>query len=335
MPKRTRREGYQLKSERKAWAFLRPLLLAVAATAAWIALSAAGASADSSPSHDLPPGGVDSAATSLTHQAKDELEPVLAGLGAGPPAKAPATAGAPASTVAALTPAPSLRPAAEEVSGLADNAVQSVPVVNELVPTGAAAAVVDPAVGAVDSVVGGAVGAAVPLAETVLQPLDPVLEPVVSAVALPAVPPEAGPQAALPDTTDISAASAPEPAAGPPSVADLPQTARDVRGPVESGAMSQTSGAESRTQMKRAAVAPSLSEAGPEDAPFRTPSNVPPLAPGAAIGGSGSSGGNGPATSGWISPHHFAAPSAGAPGIQDRSLTAPTPVSFDPGSSPD
>ncbi|MDT0169221.1 hypothetical protein [Pseudarthrobacter sp. BRE9] len=41
-----------MKPERNAWAFLRPLLLALAAAASWIALSAAGASADSSASSD-------------------------------------------------------------------------------------------------------------------------------------------------------------------------------------------------------------------------------------------------------------------------------------------
>lgn len=315
-----------MKSERTAWAFLRPLLLVVAATAAWIALSAAGASADSSPSHDLLPGAVHSAAN-LPHLAKDELEPVVAGVDGG-------TAPAPASTVASLIPAPSLRPAAEEVSGLADSAVQSLPVVNELVPTGAVVAVVDPAVGAVDGVVSGTVGAAVPLAETVLQPLDPVLEPVVSAVTLPAVPPEEGPGAGLPVATDVGAAS-PQPAPGPPLGAELPQTTQGVTGKAQSATTPHDSGAESRMQMVRAAVTPALSKAVPQDAPFHMPSDVPPAVPGAAIGGSGPSGGNGPAAPGWISAHDFPPPVAGMAAIPGRSLTAPARVSFDPGSSPD
>ena len=317
-----------MKSKSSAWAFLRPLLLVVAATAAWIALSAAAASADSTPSRDLLPGAVDSAAANLTHQAKNELEPVLAGLDGG-------TAKAPASSVASLIPAPSLRPAAEEVSGLADNGVQSVPVVNGLVPMGAVAAVVDPAVGAVDGVVGGTVGAVVPLADTVLEPLDPVLEPVVNAVVLPVIPPEAEPQAVLPVTTDVSAASAPEPVPGTPPVTELPLPTQDVIGPAQSGAVSHSSGAKSGLQMKFAAATPVLSEAGPEDAPFRAPSEVPPATPGAAPGGSGPSGGNGPAASGWISSHHFPIPAAGMPAIPGHSLTAPSAVSFDTGSSPD
>ena len=321
-----------MKSKSSAWAFLRPLLLVVAATAAWIALSAAGASADSSPSRDLLPKAVDSAAAKLTHQAKDELEPVQAGLDGG-------TATAPASAAASLIPAPSLRPAAEEVSGLADNAVQSVPVVNGLVPTGAVAAVVDPAVGAVDGVVGGTVGAAVPLADTVLEPLDPVLEPVlepvVNAVVLPVVPPPAEPQAVLPVATDVSAAPALDPAPGPPTVAELPRTTQDMTNPPQSGAISQNSGAKSRLQMKLAAATPVLSEAGPEDAPFRARSEVPPAVPGAALGGSGPSGGNGPADAGWISSHHIPVPAVGMAAIPGHSLTAPAPVSFDTGSSPD
>ncbi|MDQ0771151.1 hypothetical protein QF031_003900 [Pseudarthrobacter defluvii] len=322
-----------MKSEGSAWAFLRPVLLVVAATAAWIALSAAGASADSSPSRDSLAGAVDSATASLTHQAKDELDPMLAGLDGGP-------AKAPASTVASLIPvpripAPSLRPAAEEVSGLADNAVQSVPVVNELVPTGAVAAMVDPVVGGVDGIVDGTVGAAVPLADAVLEPLDPVLEPVVSAVTPPVVGPEAGPGAGRPVATAVSAASAEEPAPGLPTVAELPQTTGGVTHPAPSAAKSQASVAERRMQMMRAAVTPVLSEAGPEDAPFHTPSDLPPAVPGAAIGGNSPSGANGPAAPGWISPHYFPAPADGTAAIQGRSLTAPTPASFDPGSSPD
>ena len=272
-----------MKSERTAWTFLRPLLLVVAATAAWIALSAAGASADSSPSRDLLPGAVGSAA--------------------------------------------------EEVSGLADNAVQSVPVVKEVMPTGAVTAVVDPAVGTVDGIVGATVGAAVPLADTVLEPLAPVLEPVVSAVTLPAVGPDPGP--GVPVFMDGSAASAPEPAPGPPPNAGLPQTPGDVAGPAQSPDILQSYGAESPLQMTRAAATPALSKASPEDVPFQTPFDVPPVVPGAAMGGSSLSGGNGPPAAGWISQHHFPAPEAGTAATQSRSLTAPAPVSFDPGSSPD
>lgn len=311
-----------MKSKSSAWAFLRPLLLVVAATAAWIALSAVGASADSSPSHDLLPGAAHSAAN-LTHQAKDELEPAPAGLAGGP-------ATAPASTVASLVPA-SLRTAAEEVTGLTENVVQSVPAVSEVVPAGEVAAVADPAVGVVD----GAVGAVVPLAGAVLEPLDPVLEPVVNAVVLPVVPPEAEPQTVLPVTTDVGAAPVPEPAPGPPPVAELPKTTQGVTNPAQSGAVSQNLGAKSRLQMKLAAATPVLSEAGPDDAPFRAPSEVPPAVPGAAIGGSGPSGGYGPAASAWITAHHFPVPAVGMAAILGQSLTATAPVSFDPGSSPD
>ncbi|MDP9985895.1 hypothetical protein J2S98_001040 [Arthrobacter oryzae] len=321
-----------MKSESTAWAFLRPLLLAVAATAAWIALSAAGASADSSPSRDLLPGVLDSAAANLTHQGKDAPEPVMAGPDGG---KATATA----STVASLVPAPSLRPAAEEVSGLAEDVVQSVPAANELVPSGTVAAVVDPAVVAVDGIVDGTVGAAVPLAVTVLAPLDPVLEPalepVIDAMPLPIAAPEAEPVAVLPVTTDVAAAPAPEPAPASPPAAELPQTTGGVTGPAQSPGLLQSTSPESRVQMKLAAVTPVLFKAGPEDEPFRTPWDVPPAVPSAATSGSSLSGGNDPAASGWTSSPHFPAPAAGTSAIGGPLLTAPSPVSFDPGSSPD
>jgi len=317
-----------VKSEADAWAFLRPLLLVVAATAAWIALSATGAAADSTPSPKSFPGAADSATATIAHQAKNALKPAQEGLNGG-------LSTAPASTVASLIPAPSLRPAAEEVTGLADHVVQSVPVVSELVPAGTVAAVADPAVGSVDGIADGTVGMAVPLAVTVLAPLDPVLEPVINAVPLPAAAPEAEPVAVLPVTTDVTPAPAPEPAPAFPPAADLPQTTGSVTGPAQSPALFQGNGPESRHQILLAAATPVLSTADPEDAPFRTPRDVPPAVPGAAASGSSPSGGNGPAASGWISSHHFPAPVAGTAALRGPLPTVPAPVSFDPGSSPD
>nr|WP_306629215.1 hypothetical protein [Arthrobacter ulcerisalmonis] len=156
--------------------------------------------------------------TTVTQQAGDVLAPVESGLGGG-------LVEAPASTVPTLVTAPSLRPAVEDVTGLADHVVQAVPVVHAVVPAGTVAAVVDPAVGTVDGVVDGAVGTLVPLAGVALEPLDPVLEPVISAVPLPVVAPEVETDAVLPAVTDAfeSAVPGPTPADARPAVAELPQ----------------------------------------------------------------------------------------------------------------
>src|SRR4051794_29579389 len=126
----SRGEAYSVKSKPLAWAILRPLLIAVAAAASWIVFSAAGASADSSTSSDSPlatgASTLSSVTTTVTRQAKDLLEPVEPGPGGG-------LSNAPASIVPTLVPAPSLRPVAEEVEGLAENAVETVPVVNLVV----------------------------------------------------------------------------------------------------------------------------------------------------------------------------------------------------------
>ncbi|MGX5715844.1 hypothetical protein [Arthrobacter sp. MAHUQ-56] len=58
-----------MKSKLNAWAFLRPLLLAVAVAASWVALSAAGASADSSTSSDPLLGVAGSTLSSVTSTA--------------------------------------------------------------------------------------------------------------------------------------------------------------------------------------------------------------------------------------------------------------------------
>jgi hypothetical protein len=159
-----------VKSKPLAWAILRPLLIAVAAAASWIVFSAAGASADSSTSSDSPldsgASTLSSVTTTVTHQAKDLLEPVEPGLGGG-------LSNAPASTVPTLVTAPSLRPVVEDVTALADDVVQTVPVVNQVVPAGTVTAVVDPAVGTVDGIADSALGTLVPLFPCPLVPLFP------------------------------------------------------------------------------------------------------------------------------------------------------------------
>ncbi|WP_285318836.1 hypothetical protein [Pseudarthrobacter sp. lyk4-40-TYG-27] len=342
-----------MKSHHNPWAFLRPLLLALAATAAWVALSAGGASADTgaddSDSRHSMLGSVGSSLRSVTtavaHQAKGALEPVEATLKGGPD-------NAPVASVPALIPAPSLGPAVKDVTGLADQVVQSVPVVNRVVPAGTVGTVVDPVAGTVGTVLDRAVETVAPIAGAVLEPLEPVVEPVTDAVPLPGVnPADSGP--VPPVVTDAIDTLTSDPASTPaPSVTGLPQAGHEADASVTVANADAAGTAPGRaamilgdalpgtgqacdTRMNSVANAPALAEAGPDHAPIHEPSDSLPGVPGATTGGSSSSGGNGPAVPAWLNAHHFYVPAAGTAAIEGRLLAAPAPVSFDPGSSPD
>jgi len=346
LAKRLWGEGYYVKSKLNPWLFLRPLLLALAATAAWITLSAVGASADSSPSRDSLVGAVGSSLKSasghISHQAKDVLEPVKTGLNGG-------LAKAPASTVASLIPSPSLAPVVQDVTGLADRAVQSVPVVGTVVPAGTVPAVVDPVAGAADAALESTVGTLVPVAEQVLAPLDPVLEPVAGAVlppvtipSLPALP--AVPEPGIPATVDPEVSALPVSASGAVPTDAEPDPAPALAGiAADSTAARGTAAsvtAPSAKFISGLATAPAASATdGTEPSVDPVPGNYPvepaPGAPASTTGGAGSSGGNGPAAPAWFSAYHFQIPAAGQAAARGSLLTAPAPASFDPGSSPD
>lgn len=294
-----------MKSKLSAWAFLRPLLIAVAAAASWVALSATGAWADSSTSGDplLEAAGStwSSVSSTATHHARDVLEPAAAGPG----------------------------------TGVADQLVQTVPVANTAVPAGTVAAVVNPSVDTVDTVdgmVGGTLGTVVPLAGAILQPLQPVLDPVISAAPLPAVTPAAPPAAApaLPAGIQLPGGDPPSPAAEPQQANAGPE----IVAPSPSHRMPNT-GFACDPRLRPAAATALAPGAGPGDAPSRTPSDPSPAVPGAAPGGSSPSGGNGPSLPATLGAHHLHAPGTGSAAIQGRLLAAPAPVPWDPGSSPD
>lgn len=324
-----------MKSRLAAWTFLRPLLLAVAAAASWIALSAAGASADTSaPGDPLPgagPSTLASATATLTHQAGVVLEPVESG---------PASAQATPSPVAS----PPLRPAVEDVTAVADDVVQAVPVVSTVVPAGAVSAVVDPAIGTVDGVAGETVGAVVPVAGAVLEPLAPVLEPVISAVPLPA------PIAPPPTTTAPLPAGVDNPQAGaaPAGLAGLevgaaglevgiPGTAPASAPPLHEIPLSHgkfhSNSLPCGPGMKPSAGRPLLTGADPQSPPSRGPDDLLPGVPG-ATGGSNLSR-NGSAMPAWLDGQNLHMPAAGSTAVQGSLPPAPAPVSFYPGSFPD
>lgn len=308
-----------------AWAFLRPLLLAVAAAAAWIALSAAGASADSgTPGDTLPLAAtpaVETVTKAVTQQAPDPT-----------PSR---TVSKPALASAAV---PSLQAAAKDAAALADHVAETVPVVNTVVPERTVAAAVDPALGTVDRVVGGTMESITPVAGAVLEPVAPVLDPVLSAVPLPA---------------HVAAGEQPAAATLPPVAGALPPgdgapagTAASVAAPTGNAPGSALAGPEllplherlpgngppHTLQPLHAAGALQLPGADPHNTPFHGPFDA---LPGTAAGGSGSSSGNGSGMPAWLEAHNLRIPGVGPSSIHG-SLPKATPlVSFDPGSSPD
>lgn len=296
-----------MKSKLNAWAFLRPLLIAVAAAASWLTLSATGASADSSTSSDPLLGAAQSTLSSVsgtaTHQARDVQEPAEAG-------------------------------AVEDTARLAGQLMQTVPMVNTAVPAGTVSAVVDPALDTVDGVAAGTVGTVIPLAGAVLEPLEPVLDPVINAVPLPVVTPAVPPAAApalpadipLPDEAAAPRAAEPQQANAGPDIASAPPL---------SHRMLPSTGLACDSRLKPAAATALASGVAPQDAPLRGPSDVLPAMPGAATGGSSPSGGHGQAMPARLGDLYFHPPGAGLAAIQGRLLAAPAPVPSDPGSSPD
>ncbi|WP_045731134.1 hypothetical protein [Pseudarthrobacter chlorophenolicus] len=339
-----------MQSQHKAWALLRPVLLAAAAATSWLALTAGAASADQGPSRDPLLGSVSSSLNSVTGhvtaEAKNVLEPVKAGLGGG-------LAKAPGSTVASLVPTPSLAPVVQDVTTLTDKAVQSLPVVNKVVPAGTVPAVLDPVASTVDHVVDSTVGGTVvPVTEAVLTPLDPVLAPVTGVIPVP--PTEAVEPPAIPVTPDLAdpAGAVPVPALLPapevpaaegsapvsdsaPAPAQPASTA--VNAPAASPAhdFSLTAAGQPHSLAPAAATVAAASGELPVPAPGHIPGEPLVGTPASTTGGAGTSGGNGPAGPAWLSTYNFHVPADGTAAVEGLILAAPAPVSFDPGSSPD
>lgn len=342
-----------MQSQHHIWAFLRPVLLAAAAATSWIVFSALGASADPGSSHSSPAGKslvgtVGSSLNAVTShaagQAKDVLAPVTAAVNGG-------LAESPSSSVASLPPAPSLAPVVHEVAGLADEVVQNVPVVKEVVPAGTVAAVTNPVVRTVDGAADSAVGTVTNVAGTVLEPLDPVLAPVTGTVPLPVITPELPPLPAVPAAAQPDAAAPASSSLQPPAIPAVDDVSPDA-GPAQESAASVPATADTPVepsgylgapryslvrglpvQLSTPSVATSENPAGP--APFEAPAEPLPGAPATTTGGASASNGNGPVQPAWVDAHHFFLPAPGSARIQGILLHAPAPVSFDPGSSPD
>jgi hypothetical protein len=306
------------------WRALRPVLLAGAATLTWLTFSSPAASADVLSDTSSLLGGVTSSVSSVT----DKL--------AGP---APTV---PAPPLPAAPPAGLLQPVVDQVSGIADNVVSVVPVVNQVVPAGTVTAVAAPIAHVSDGATAAVVEAVVPPVAESLPVLAPVLQPVSDVVTgtaplpveLPELPvvavDEDVPAAGAVVPTEASAAAEPAPAATPAlSDSSLNAAPDTVTIPYGAVALAGTS-----TPLLAASSMSDFSDEQPGTADPSPARAQAPAAPGSGAG-SGAAPGGSPGSAAFLSPFNFDLPLSGAVCAGESPEHAPAPVSFDPGSSPD
>jgi len=315
------------------WRALRPVILAGAAAVSWLTLSSTAASADSGPDSSSLLGSVTSSVSSLAQDVAATVSPA-----------------APTSTAGPATGPGLLQPVVTSVSGVADNLIAAVPVVDQVIPAGTVSTVSAPVVGLADNVTAGVAQVVVAPAAEAVPALEPVLQPVsdlltgAAPLPLPLPDPPVGavpvdlPAGVIPD-------SAPAQGAAVETLPDVPETAPepDVAG---SAAAGQDTGGNPGSEASSVTVLAGTS--GPRTAvsvpadpayehplpvgPAPLPAQVPAPASGAGSGGS-SSGPSGAVA--WLTPFGFGFERPGLVPAIGASEHAPAPVSFDPGSSPD
>ena len=299
------------------WRALRPVLLAGAATLTWLTLSSTAATADSTDSGPLL-GGVTSSISSLTAPVTGTL-PSLAEVAAPAPS--------------ASTPSGLLQPVVGTVAGTSDEVVAAIPAVNTVVPAGTVSAVAVPVAVVADDAAAGVVETVAPPLVEAVPALEPVVQPISDLVAgvsplpvtLPSVPDA---EAILADSTTVLADS---PSGDQVSAAKtLPGVAVDRASgsPALSAALAGTSASPSGPTTAVGSADPALPNAD-DPSPY------------AALDGPGSGSGSGASPSGpsgsaaWLNDFDLELLLPGAFPAIGSSAHAPSPVSFDPGSSPD
>lgn len=293
------------------WRALRPFLLAGAVTATWLALSASAATADSSRDSGSLLDGVTSPVSSLTAPFTGADTPILEALPPAPP------------------PSGLLQPVVGNVASTADDLIDALPVVDSVVPAGTVTSVAVPAAAVLDTAADDLMGTVAPPLVDAVPVLEPVLQPVVHLMdatvpTLPVTLPDlsvdgiaVGGEAAT--IVDVAAGPAAEPAPGPST-----DTAEHLRA---------ATGTSSAPAMTSARILP----AAPESPWTGDPSTPPAPAPAVPASGAGSgappSGPSGSAA--WLDEVSLDLPLPGSFLMSGSPQHAPSPVSFDPGSSPD
>jgi hypothetical protein len=306
---------------RSPWRLLRPVLLASAATLTWLTLSTSAATADSSADSGALLGGVTSSVSSLSSALTETVAPPA-------PSPAPAPAPAPVDPSAGL-----VQPVVGSLAGTADLLVTEAPVLDYAVPAGTVSAVTAPFATVADDATAGLVNTvAPPLAEAV-PVLETLLEPVTDLV---------GGVASLPELPlDVTVSSPVEALSADSVIAPVSVTSQLHSAPTDGGTVlaggptvaTQPAGSGTTAPIALAAAGTHPDRPG---APLTLdPSGIPsPLGPTSGAGsGAPSSGSNGSAA--WLDTFGFYLPLPGAFRISGPSEHAPSPVSFDPGSSPD
>jgi hypothetical protein len=309
----------RVESARLPWRALRPLLLAGAAATAWLALSAPAASADSADSGSLL-GGISSSVSSIAGTAA---------------ADAPAVAALPAQPV---TPEPEdlLQPLTGPVTGTVDYLIETVPVVNQIVPAGNIGTVTAPVVTAADTIVAEAADTVLPTANDALPVLDPILEPVEELLSGIDSLPLAESEAVAPDPAVVLDISAFDGGFGTDVEPDLggPFNASPDSSELSATPDSAASLPAARPGSARSTAAPAGSLESPGNGEAAPGPHELPAVPGSGSGTSQSSGA-GPGGTAWLSTFHLDVPPAGVFPVSGPLQNSPAPVSFDPGSSPD
>lgn len=292
---------------RSPWRALRPLLLAGAVTATWLTLSASAATADSSRDSGSLLGGLTSSVSSQTASSTGAVSPIV-------DAASPAT-----------SPTGLLQPIVGRVAGTADQLIAAVPVVKTVVPAGTVTALAVPVAAVVDTAADDLVGTIAPPLTDAVPVLAPVLRPVVDLVDT-TVPSSPVTLPALLPLEEIAVAGDLSTVTDADAIGQSAQTAVPLR------ATTGTTFAQAMTSTGSLTAA--------QGSPWPGDATTPP-APAPAPAGPASGAGSGASPSGpsgsaaWLEDFDFNLPHKGSFPISGSSEHAPSPVSFDPGSSPD
>ncbi|HSN35079.1 MAG TPA: hypothetical protein VLT34_01905 [Arthrobacter sp.] len=329
-----------METTRSVWRSLRPVLLAAAAATTWLVLSAPAATASSDTDSLLT--NATSSVTALS-PAADPAGDILI------PATDVASREAGEGPVAAVTSpvsAPVLSPVVHEVTRAADGLLQVVPVAPAASLTQLTERT-EPVVHIADAVVGDSANSLLGVSGAVPEIVDAALTALIDPAGARGTSPVSGTGLELPLTVGGGKVGSLVPASAdqsgganePLTAPDATDSQADVTGAMVPALPRAGVFASSAPwgQLPPGASADAVAPGYPDGGPLDTLPDFLPAMP--AMPGSGSAGGNGsgagPSTPEWLAAHGFELPLTTALPVPGALLQSPSPVSFDPGSSPD
>ena len=289
------------------WRVLRPVLLAGAATLTWMTLATSAATADSSTDSGSLLGVVTSSVSSLSS----------------------GSAPAPVATSPGLP-----QPLVGSLAGASDQFVAALPVVDHVLPAGTVTTVAAPVAAALDDAAAGLVDTVAPPLAEAFPILEPLLQPVADLVN---------------GATPLRVSSPEPPVAATDASADAVSGDRGIAGGLPTAQLADQDGSFLTTvgstvgwtlASELASTGTPLASAGMQsvspDVPWTDDPSPAPAPAGPSSGpGSGSSQSGSPGFPVWLSTFGLYLPLPGVFPISGSPEHAPSPVSFDPGSSPD